>query len=57
MFEAIKIKVSGLISCIIVALTSIQLSEYLGIHLLEFEKKSNITNYDSHYNWNIYCKL
>ena len=38
MFEAFKDKVSGMISCMVVAITSIQLSEYLGIHLLGFEK-------------------
>ena len=38
MFEAFKDNAFGLISCMVVAITSIQLSEYLGIHLLGFEK-------------------
>ena len=38
MFEPFKDKAFGLISCMFVAITSIQLSEYLGIHLLGFEK-------------------
>ena len=38
MLESLKNKAFGLIACIIVAITSIQVSEYLGIHLLGFEK-------------------
>ena len=38
MFKSFKNKAYGLIACITVAITSIQLSEYLGIHLLGFEK-------------------
>ena len=38
MLESHKNKAFGLIACITVAITSIQLSEYLGIHLLGFEK-------------------
>ena len=38
MLKSHKNKAFGLIACITVAITSIQLSEYLGIHLLGFEK-------------------
>ena len=38
MLESHKNKAFGIIACITVAITSIQLSEYLGIHLLGFEK-------------------